>query len=204
MLRKGELIGAIVIYRREVRPFDHRQVKLLETFADQAVIAIENVRLFNETKEALEQQTATAEILRVISTSPTDLQPVLDAVVESAARLCGADDAVICRSRATGLTLGGALRISLMPPASLRAHPIGLDVGRAFLERRSSTSPTSRPQRPTDPESALQQRCGYRTVLAMPLLREDTAIGSSSSAGWTCSRSPTSRSRSSRPSPTRR
>ena len=80
-----------------MRPFTPAQIKLLETFADQAVIAIENVRLFNELKESLEQQTATSEILGVIASSPTDIQPVLDVVAENAARLCDATDAVIHR-----------------------------------------------------------------------------------------------------------
>ena len=99
LLREGVAIGAIVIRRTEVRPFTDKQIKLLETFADQAVIAIENVRLFQELKEALEQQTATSEILRVIASSPTDIQPVLDVVAENAARLCDATDAVIHRVR---------------------------------------------------------------------------------------------------------
>ena len=91
--QQGELIGALTARRIEVRPFTPAQIKLLETFADQAVIAIENVRLFQELKESLEQQTATSEILGVIASSPTDIQPVLDAVAENAARLCGATDA---------------------------------------------------------------------------------------------------------------
>ena len=86
LLREGMAIGAIHIRRREIRPFSGKQIKLLETFADQAVIAIENVRLFQELKESLEQQTATSEILGVIASSPTDIQPVLDVVAENAAR----------------------------------------------------------------------------------------------------------------------
>ncbi len=108
--QQGEFIGALYARRTEVHPFTPAEIKLLETFADQAVIAIENVRLFQELKEsALEHQTATSEILSVIASSPTDIQPVLDAIAENAARLCDATDAVIRSVEGDCLAIGGSL-----------------------------------------------------------------------------------------------
>src|SRR6202030_166511 len=130
---------AIFLWRREAKLFSPDQVALVQTFARQAAIAIDNVRLFNETKEALEQQTAISEILRVISSSPTDVQPVLDAIAERAARLCDASAASMY------LTDGDTLRhlASKGPSPDSVSHvdslPINRDSisGRALLERRT-------------------------------------------------------------------
>ena len=123
LLRKGTAIGLISIRRPEVKPFTDKQVALLETFASQAVIAIENVRLFKELqernaelREALEHQTATSEVLGIISRSPTDVQPVLDAIVESAARVCGIDD-VVLRLREGNIWLRGLILVPYPFPA---------------------------------------------------------------------------------------
>jgi signal transduction histidine kinase len=185
MFREGLPVGGIVVAREEAAPFPDEQLALLQTFADQAVIAIENVRLFTELEarnaalsESLEQQTGTGEILRVISSSPSDVQPVLDTVTETAARLCSALDAHIWRVE------GGVL----YPAASYGSHPIGLDArpldrdvipGRAILERRTihidDLAAVVETEFPA--HKAAQARTGTRSILAVPLLREGLGIG---------------------------
>ena len=181
---KGEcLVGAIGVHRREVRPFGDAQIALLQTFADQAVIAIENVRLFNETKEALEQQTATAEILRVIASSPTDLQPVMDVVAVNATRFCGATDASIWRLEGESLRLvaaHGPLPRAMQIGTTIAASPRSV-MGRAVCERRSIHVEDILALPETEfPETLGRVRqlgTPNRTLLATPLLREGMAIG---------------------------
>src|SRR5262249_43353872 len=136
LLREGTPIGVIVIRRTEMKPFTDKQVALLETFAAQAVIAIENVRLFNELKESLEQQTATSEILGVIASSPTNIQPVLDAVAESAARLCEANDCMIRLVEGNRHRLVASCGLISLPDEYIpidRNRP----TGRAVIERQT-------------------------------------------------------------------
>src|SRR5262249_36784134 len=178
--QQSELIGGLFARRTEVRPFTPAQIKLLETFADQAVIALENVRLFQELKESLEQQTATSEILGVIASSPTDIQPVLDAVAENAARLCDAKDALIFRI--DGEFSQRVARYGSMPGARESGRRLitrRTPVGRAILDRQSIHVRNLPAEIGTEfPDAEIvHEVAGTRTVVATPLLREGNAIG---------------------------
>jgi len=174
LLRHGEAIGAIGITRDEPQGFSDRDIALLQTFADQAVIAIENVRLFTETKEALEQQTATSEILRVISSSPTDTQPVFDTIAANAARLCVARDAQVLRVEGDVLRLVSAYGLPSMPP--VRTIGRGHAVGRAVIDRHTIHVRDMAQAVAEFPETSSPQH-GVESLLAVPLLREDVAVG---------------------------
>jgi GAF domain-containing protein len=179
--QQGELIGTLTARRIEVRPFTSAQIKLLETFADQAVIAIENVRLFQELKESLEQQTATSEILGVIASSPTDLQPVLKAVAENAARLCDASDAHVLRVDGDRLVPTAAYGpMPLHFPVEGLPISRGLVGGRAVIDRQTVHVHDMAAEPDTEfPDSKhLQALEGFRTILATPLLREGFPLGS--------------------------
>jgi GAF domain-containing protein len=184
MLKDEDLIGTIAIHRQQVQPFTDKQTELLASFASQAVIGIENARLFEEVQarnrelsEALEQQTATGRILGVIASSPTDIKPVLTAVVESAAQLCEAYDAVLL------LRDGGALRLGAHYgpiPMDFGQWPIsrGWTAGRAMVEGAPVHVEDLRNEPDEFPEGqAMAARMGHRTTLSVPLLREGEAIG---------------------------
>jgi two-component system NtrC family sensor kinase len=180
MLKDGELAGAIAIYRQEVRPFTNKQIQLVQNFAAQAVIAIENTRLLSELRESLQQQTATADVLKVISRSTFDLKTVLDALVESAARLCEADVASINRAKGDAFQMVASFGYSPEYKAYMDTHMIpggrGSVTGRTVLEGGIIHIPDVL----ADPDfnfTGGAQAGGVRTMLGVPLLREGIPIG---------------------------
>ena len=187
LLREGVPIGLFVLQRAAVRPFTDKQIKLVETFADQAVIAIENVRLFDEVQartrdlsESLQQQTATADVLKVISRSAFDLKTVLDTLVEAAARLCEADQGTIARDRDGLFQRVATYGFSDDFTEYIKTIPViperGTATGRALLEGRVVHIPDVQ----ADPEYTFveaQKLGGFRTILGLPMLREGVPIG---------------------------
>ncbi|MGA9454672.1 MAG: GAF domain-containing protein, partial [Pseudolabrys sp.] len=180
LLREGAPIGALALQRTEPRPYTRKQIELVETFADQAVIAIENARLLSELRESLQQQTATSDVLKVISRSTFDLQTVLQTLVESAARLCDADNATITREKDGAFYRAEAYGFSREFMDFVQDIPIkaerGSASGRALLEGRVVHIPDVK----VDPEytwSEAQRLGDYRTIVGVPMLREGAPIG---------------------------
>jgi signal transduction histidine kinase len=178
MRREDKPIGAILVGRPTAGPFLDEHMTLLQTFADQAVIAVENVRLFNETKEALERQTATSEILRVIARSPTDIRPVLDTIVEHAGRVCGAFDAIVFLVEGDQL-----VRTAHHGPVPITEGSLSLPIARdsasgvAVLDCRTVHVEDILASREFPRGRAIAERSGFRTAVSVPLVKDGAAIG---------------------------
>jgi two-component system, NtrC family, sensor kinase len=217
VLRHNVAVGTISAVRREPGAFSDDEIALLRTFADQAVIAIENVRLFTELQAsnrelttALDKQTATSDILRVISRSQTDVQPVFDAIVASAGRLLGAYTGVLTRIEGDQIVLATLTSTDAAGDAAARAtfpRPLHSEVAYAQVIR--DRTPLNIADASTDPRWPAGSRAnahirGYRSVVVVPLLRHDEAIGALAVSRREPGGSPTTRRRSCRPSRIRR
>jgi signal transduction histidine kinase len=187
MLREGNLIGVIAVWATEVRPFTDKQIELVSTFADQAVIAIENVRLFNETKDALERQTATAEILKVISNSPSDLQPVFDAVLKNATSLCDASLGLLLLREGSKFKTVASIGTTAQHRKNIDARgwydaPPSTSLARSAQTRQPIQTPDLRESdgyRNRAPQTVdLVELAGARSYLQVPMVREDEVVGS--------------------------
>jgi GAF domain-containing protein len=175
-------VGSIFIGRSAVSPFSQPEIALIKTFADQAVIAIQNARLFRETNESLERQTATAEILAVISESPTDVQPVFQAIAERARALCGADIGATTRLDGDVVHLAGVRALSTQAEDAMRgAFPMAVDaaapnIRRAIVEQQPIQIADVRSE-PGYPDAERAERMGFRSILSVPLLLKGRSIG---------------------------
>jgi signal transduction histidine kinase len=180
LMREGALVGVIAVWRKTVRPFSDRQIELVSTFADQAVIAIENVRLFNETTEALEQQTATAEILRAISASPSDVAPVFETILDSATRLCDSPLSAVFRYEGGVVHLVSHRNWSPSSIEEMKKYYPGPPNSK-MISGRTILSGTLQEEEDTHADSGYDQRVaqtgGWRRMLGVPIKRGARVLG---------------------------
>jgi two-component system, NtrC family, sensor kinase len=185
--REGKAIGALIVHRDRPVPFTDEELALLQSFADQAVIAIENTRLFNETKEALERQTATSDILCVISQSPTDVQPVFDAIVLTAARLFRCDRSVLIRCDTSSFWQVAIARqkglLRIVDAGKDPIDPASNFPSRAIVEKKTLHLPDWSLIDVPEYERRIQERYGINSALYLPLVREGECIGLLALAG---------------------
>ena len=184
MLKENEVLGIIAIYRQEVRPFTDKQIELVQNFANQAVIAIENTRLLNELREALEQQTATAEVLQVISSSPGELEPVFQAMLENAVRVCGAKFGNLWLREADSVRIAATHGAPLEYADHLRREPVvrpdpRLTMGQIFSTKQAVQVPdiSAIPAHGSIMRTATIELAGARTLLGVPMLKDNEVLG---------------------------
>src|SRR6516164_6156511 len=186
MLKEGELVGTISIYRQEILPFTNKQIELVQNFAAQAVIAIENTRLLNELRQSLDQQTATADVLRVVSSSPGELQPVFQAMLENAVRVCGAQFGMLYLSEGDGFRTVAMHNVPRAFAESRRRQPFfspgpGSPMGRVVRTRQvAHISDITTEQDFNEGKRALTDLVelgGARTVAAVPMFKDDDLVG---------------------------
>ena len=181
MLKEGELIGGFTVYRQEVRPFTDKQIELVKNFAAQAVIAIENARLLNELRQSLEQQTATSDVLRVISSSPGELEPVFQTMLENAVRICDAKFGNIYRAEADGLRMVATHNTAPVFAEALRnsgpQNPVRLMMKKKALVHVADVAATEAYAEREPIAVAAVELGGTRTLIIVPMLKDNELIG---------------------------
>src|SRR4029453_13186637 len=180
LIREGEAIGAIALWRMEGRPFSQKEIALIQTFAQQAAIAIDNVRLFNQTKEALDQQTATSEVLKTISRTAFELQPVLETLIENATTLCKSDKGGIYLRRGEVYELAAAYGAQGEEVEFMRKHPVVPGQGSVVAMVAETGQVVHVADAQNDPSYTwheAQQRFGFRSIFGVPMVREGETVG---------------------------
>src|SRR3974377_881312 len=184
LVKDDEFIGAIGIYRQDVRPFTDKQIELVQNFAAQAVIAIENARLLNELRESLQQQTATSQVLQIIASSKGDLQPVFDAMLKSATSICGAQFGNLWLCEGDAVRIAATYGASAAYPEYLREEPVFVPEPESVMARVIETREfiqiddlVEAPTYGSKMRTATIELAGGRTLIGVPMLKDNEVIG---------------------------